>query len=90
MAATIRLIVQGKVQGVFYRATVKKWADELGVTGHACNLDDGSVEVVAQGAADALAELESRCYDGVRAAEVDTVERFDVDKHPPAKDFVIT
>jgi acylphosphatase len=52
-----RYIVSGRVQGVGYRNFAQKKATTLGVKGYARNLDDGSVEVYAIGAADALTEL---------------------------------
>ena len=45
----IYLIVSGKVQGVFFRATVKEIAEDLKLCGYAKNLKDGSVEIIAQG-----------------------------------------
>lgn len=48
-------IVIGRVQGVFYRATTKRYANQLGVTGFAQNQADGTVLVVAQ-ADDAVLE----------------------------------
>ena len=45
----LHLIVSGRVQGVFFRANTKQKALELGLKGYAKNLDDGTVEVVAQG-----------------------------------------
>ena len=44
---TYRFIVSGRVQGVWYRDTVKKKALEKNITGYAKNLPDGTVEVVA-------------------------------------------
>jgi len=69
----VRLLVHGKVQGVFFRVTVRKWALELGLTGYVKNQPDGSVGIIAQGSASALEELEQRCYHGVRAAHVTDV-----------------
>jgi acylphosphatase len=54
-----RCLVAGRVQGVFYRASTRARAEELGVTGHARNLPDGRVEVLACGevaAVDALCQ----------------------------------
>ncbi len=45
----IHIIVSGKVQGVFFRATVKEIAEDLNLNGYAKNLTNGSVEIVAQG-----------------------------------------
>ena len=46
---SVHLIVSGNVQGVFFRANVKKKADESGLRGYAKNLEDGNVEVCAEG-----------------------------------------
>ncbi len=51
------LIASGRVQGVFFRANVKNKAMELGLKGYAKNLDNGDVEVVAEGDEDKLKEL---------------------------------
>ncbi len=42
-----RFIVRGRVQGVWYRASIKNEADRLGIKGYAKNLPDGTVEVMA-------------------------------------------
>ena len=44
-----KCLVGGRVQGVFYRATAARRARELGIHGHARNLPDGRVEVLACG-----------------------------------------
>ena len=49
-----RLVVSGRVQGVFFRDACKAQADLLGVRGWAKNLPDGRVEVVAEGEANAV------------------------------------
>jgi len=79
-----RFRVTGRVQGVFYRATTQQRARELGLTGRAKNMPDGSVEVVAQGTAEQLAALESFLWEGPRLARVDSVEG-----HPevPSEEF---
>ena len=47
------IFVRGEVQGVGFRWWARARALELGLTGHARNMDDGRVEVVAQGGGDA-------------------------------------
>lgn len=66
-----RCFVSGRVQGVFFRASTARKAAELGVTGHAINLDDGRVEVLAIGPADALDALCGWLRRGPPAARVD-------------------
>jgi acylphosphatase len=46
---TLKAIVAGRVQGVFYRASVKQVAEQLGICGYAKNLANGEVEVEATG-----------------------------------------
>ncbi|MFA6915420.1 MAG: acylphosphatase [Parachlamydiales bacterium] len=48
------LIVSGDVQGVGYRATVRRHAQQQHVTGTVRNLQDGNVEIIAQGTSDQL------------------------------------
>ncbi|MFL6599809.1 MAG: acylphosphatase [Steroidobacteraceae bacterium] len=64
----------GRVQGVFYRATAARFARELQITGHARNLPDGRVEVLACGSAAALEELLKRLWIGSSASKVTSVE----------------
>jgi acylphosphatase len=61
-----RCHVAGRVQGVFYRASTRDHARELGVTGYARNLPDGRVEVVLEGPDDAVARVLA-ALDGPRA-----------------------
>nr|WP_240901386.1 acylphosphatase [Thioalkalivibrio sp. XN279] len=68
-----RCIVTGLVQGVFFRASTARRAGELGVRGYACNLPDGTVEVLAVGAEDAVEALCAWLHQGPPAARVDAV-----------------
>jgi acylphosphatase len=68
-----RYVVQGRVQGVGYRYFVLRRAGELGVTGFARNLPDGSVEVIAEGRPEALVGLESGLREGPAFSEVTSV-----------------
>jgi len=72
--AARRWIVRGQVQGVGYRYFAQKNASLLGLTGYARNLDDGSVEVYAVGAAEQLSEMAGRLRLGPRWADVRGVE----------------
>jgi acylphosphatase len=66
--------VAGRVQGVFYRASTRQRAIELGVTGHARNLADGRVEVLACGCPTAVAALWDWLWQGSPASQVTVVE----------------
>lgn len=76
--AAARFLVSGKVQGVFFRASTREQALKLGLSGHAINLADGRVEVVAEGDGEAVEALASWLRHGPPMARVDRVERSDV------------
>jgi acylphosphatase len=67
--------VSGKVQGVYYRASTAKKAQMLGLCGWVKNLDDGRVELRAQGSVEALERLLIWCKKGPILAKVSNVER---------------
>ena len=69
-----RLIVHGRVQGVFYRAWTVEQARALGLAGWVRNRRDGTVEILAGGESEALDELVRRCRRGPPAAQVDRIE----------------
>jgi acylphosphatase len=71
---TLKLKIYGKVQGVWYRASTKKVADELGLVGFARNEADGSVTVFAIGAQEDLLQLKKWCQTGTELAEVQKLE----------------
>lgn len=69
-ATTVRCIVSGRVQGVFYRARTAERARGLGIRGWARNLSDGTVEVVMNGAETSVAALCAWLWEGPPAARV--------------------
>jgi acylphosphatase len=73
-----RCLVSGRVQGVFYRASARERAQGLGLTGHARNLADGRVEVLACGPPDAVETLCQWLWEGSPASKVTAVEVVDV------------
>ncbi|MGY1617676.1 acylphosphatase [Geodermatophilus sp. SYSU D00691] len=74
-------VVSGHVQGVGYRYFVRGLAEDAGLTGSATNLPDGRVEVVLEGADDAVARVVAQ-LDGPRAPGSPT--RVDV-RHEPVQ-----
>ena len=68
-----RCLVAGRVQGVFYRASARVRAEALGITGYACNLPDGRVEVLACGEPGAVEALCAWLAQGPPAASVSAV-----------------
>ncbi|MCC6172737.1 MAG: acylphosphatase [Gammaproteobacteria bacterium] len=69
-----RCVVSGRVQGVFYRKSAQARARELGVCGHARNLADGRVEVLALGEAAAVEAFCAWLWEGSSASRVTGVE----------------
>ena len=68
-----RLIITGKVQGVFYRANAKKEADMLGLKGWVRNMDAGSVEAHIEGTEEAVKEFITWAHRGSEMSEVASV-----------------
>lgn len=77
--AARRFHVSGRVQGVFFRASTREVAVALGLAGHALNLPDGRVEVLAVGEPAALERLREWLWQGPPASNVDAVESETVD-----------
>lgn len=69
----LRCRVTGRVQGVFFRASTQRKSLSLGIVGHARNLPDGSVEVLAVGTAAALSALRAWLEAGPPQAQVTAV-----------------
>ena len=69
-----RVVVHGRVQGVFFRDTVRRHAVQAGVAGWARNRADGTVEAVFEGEREAVEALVAVCHQGPRGARVDRVE----------------
>ena len=69
-----RVVVRGRVQGVFFRDTCRQVAERAGVAGEVRNRSDGAVEVLLEGDASAVDEVVSWCRGGPPQAEVSDVE----------------
>jgi acylphosphatase len=76
-----KCVVAGRVQGVFYRATCARRAQELAVRGYARNLDDGTVEVLACGEEESVATFVSWLWTGSSASRVTSVDVTDLPPH---------
>ena len=74
-----RLIVHGRVQGVWYRGWTVDQAEALGVDGWVRNRRDGTVEMLVEGEETAVGQLIERCREGPPAARV---ERIDIEDTP--------
>jgi acylphosphatase len=67
------VLISGRVQGVFFRASAQQEAMRLGLVGEVRNLPAGCVEVIAEGPRDALEEFVAWCRRGPPSAEVENV-----------------
>ena len=72
--ASLQATVHGRVQGVFFRAFVARWARELRLTGYVRNLPGGAVEVRVEGERQQLEKLVGYLKAGPPAARVDEVD----------------
>jgi acylphosphatase len=69
-----RVVVRGQVQGVFFRDSTRRLAQQHGVAGWVANRQDGAVEAVFEGEADAVERLVAFSRKGPRGAQVESVE----------------
>ncbi len=69
-----RVIVHGRVQGVFFRASARQQAAARGVSGSARNRPDGTVEACFEGPPDRVEQLVAWCAEGPEGARVSRVE----------------
>ncbi len=67
------VFISGRVQGVFYRASTKNMAEQLGLKGWVRNTSDALVEAVFEGEETAVKDMISWCHKGPRSAEVSDV-----------------
>jgi acylphosphatase len=70
----IHLVVRGRVQGVYFRASAQREARRLGLTGWVKNRADGAVELVAEGEEDQVKDFLSWAQHGPSTARVEKIE----------------
>ena len=75
----VHLVIHGRVQGVYFRATTQEEALRLQLDGWVRNRAAGTVEVVAEGPVDRVQKLVEWCNQGPSLARVDQIDRFDAD-----------
>jgi acylphosphatase len=81
---TVRVRISGRVQGVFFRASCARLADDLGLSGWVRNLPEGDLEAVFSGPDRAVDDMVSWCRHGPPQARVTGV---DVQSEPPPRDI---
>ena len=74
MKKSVRIYINGTVQGVFFRAFIKENAEKLGVKGFTRNLDDGRVEVFIEGNIDEVNKMIELCKKGPKHSQIRNVE----------------
>jgi acylphosphatase len=74
MQCRLHAVISGTVQGVFFRASTRIRARELGIYGYVRNLPSGSVEVVAEGEKEPLDQMASWLSLGPPDAQVDDIK----------------
>jgi acylphosphatase len=80
---TVRVKISGRVQGVFFRASCARLAEDLSLSGWVRNLPHGDLEAVFQGADQAVEDILAWCRRGPPYARV---EGLDVEAEPPIPD----
>ena len=83
MSTCRKFRVEGRVQGVWFRESTRQQAQLLGISGHAINRSDGSVEVLACGEPDALTRLAAWLGQGPPMAVVNAVTESDYEGDCP-------
>ncbi len=81
---TVTVRIEGRVQGVYYRAWTNDTARSLGLDGWVRNMSDGSVQAVFSGPADVVEDMLKRCADGPPDAQVTAVTIADEGGAPPS------
>jgi len=74
MKKSVRLYINGTVQGVFFRMFVKENAEKYNVKGFVRNLEDGRIEVFLEGNADEVNKMIELCQKGPRHSQIKNVQ----------------
>jgi len=84
-----RLLVSGRVQGVFFRASTREFARSQGATGWVRNLPNGRVEICVEGTPEQVAAVREWAATDPRFADVERVEVIDEDETQEFSDFSV-
>ena len=85
----IKILVSGRVQGVYFRVFTQNKAKHFSVKGSVKNLPDGRVEIIAEADAMVIEQFLKWCYKGPITARVDHVEIIDLTIDEPLSVFEI-
>lgn len=89
MNQTLRIVVEGRVQGVFYRASAQREARRLSLTGYARNMPDGRVEIVVSGQPAVLHTFIAWCRQGPPRAHVTDINAAPCENVEAFRDFEV-
>ena len=84
MKSRVHVVISGRVQGVWFRASARDKAQQIGLTGWVKNTSEGNVEAVFEGEETIIDEMLDWCHHGPPLAQVENVE---VKKQRPSSDF---
>lgn len=90
MKKAVRLLISGRVQGVFYRYTAQKVASRLELNGWVKNLPGGQVAAVAVGTPSAVDAFITWCREGPPSAHVTNVSVSELPSPPDCEGFLVT
>jgi acylphosphatase len=85
MRKRVKILINGRVQGVGFRHFVKKHAQELSITGYIKNREDGTVEVVGEGEEKNISDLIEKCKQGSLLSRVNSVA---IEKEKAKKEYI--
>ena len=74
MKSRVHVTISGRVQGVWFRASTRDKAEQLGITGWVKNTIDGDVEAVFEGEEECVQEMINWCHQGPPHSKVENVE----------------
>jgi acylphosphatase len=80
----VHVLVSGRVQGVAFRDSTRRQAEQLGLNGWVRNTEDGRVEAIFEGEPEAVRQMVEWCESGPSSADVDDVS---VEQETPSGDF---
>lgn len=69
-----RAVIQGTVQGIFFKQYIKDYADKMKIRGFVRDLENGTVEVVAEGEGDSLKDIISKIREGPKHSQIRNVD----------------
>ena len=89
MTRKVKLLVSGRVQGVYFRMFARNKAKHFGIKGHAGNLPDGRVEIIAEADDHSIEKFIQWCHKGPITARVDQVDVTELEPDEPFTAFEI-